>query len=231
MHNNMHLHDTWDAYRKEVRKLRDAYEKRMKQLERYADSAKGREDMEKAEKDFRDGLAALAETYRSKFDGITSAMAEAVRPESMTPPSPEQLALLQMLDLRDNLDSNEIEAAVKTLGDNDAAIKTLGDIVTRKGKILPPSWKPFEVQQREAVASIKRAVDSLLAWDGRTGTEVVSDYFAARNDFKYGGGPAVGQNALASRWAADIEAGTYYADTARHILGDDASRQLIDSLD
>lgn len=231
MHNNMHLHDTWDAYRKEVRKLRDTYDKRMKQLERYADSVKGREDMEKAEKDFRDGLAALADSYRSKFDGITNAMAEAVKPESMTPPSPEQLSLLQMLNLRDNLESSEIEAAVKTLGDNDAAIKTLGDIVTRKGKILPPSWKPFEVQQREAVASIKRAVNSLLQWDGRTGTEVVSDYFMARNDFKYGGGPAVSQNALASRWAADIEAGAYYADTARHILGDDASRQLIDSLD
>ena len=231
MHNNMHLHDTWDAYRREVHKLRDAYETRKKQLERYADSAKGREDLEKAEKDFRDGLEALAASYRDKFDGITNAMAEAVKPGNMTPPSPEQLALLQMLDLRDNLSSEEIEAAVKTLGDNDAAIRTLGDIVTRKGKILPPSWKPFNIQQREAVKSIKNAVDSLLAWDGRTGQDVLSDYFSARNDYKYGGGAPVPENALASRWAADIEAGTYYADTVRHILGDDASRQLIDSLD
>lgn len=231
MHNNMHLHDTWDAYRKEVRKLRDTYENRKKQLERYADSAKGREDLEKAEKDFRDGLATLAASYRPKFDGITNAMAEAVKPGNMTPPTPEQLALLQMLDLRDNLSSEEIESAVKTLGDNDAAIRTLGDIVTRKGKILPPSWKPFDIQQREAVKSIKGAVDSLLAWDGRTGQDVLSDYFAARNDFKYGGGAPVPNGALVSRQAADIEAGTYYTDTARHILGDGASRQLIDSLD
>lgn len=231
MHNNMHLHDTWEAYRKQVRQLRDGYDTRMKQLERYADSEKGKQDMEKTEKDFRDNLAALADSYRGKFAAITDAMEKTVKPESMTPPSPEQLALLQMLDLRDNLDSDEIEAAIKTLGNNDAAIKTLGDIVTRKGKILPPSWKPFDVQQREAVTTIKRAVASLLMWDGRTGMEVLSDYQRAQHDYKWAGGPVVSPNALASRTAADIEAGPYYADTARHILGEDASRQLIDSLD
>ena len=70
MHNHMHLHDTWEAYRKQVRQLRDTYTNRMKQLERYADSEKGKQDMEKAEKDFRDGLAALADSYRGKFDSI-----------------------------------------------------------------------------------------------------------------------------------------------------------------
>ena len=230
MHNHMHLHATWEAYRKQVRQLRDTYTNRMKQLERYADSEKGKQDMEKAEKDFRDGLAALADSYRGKFDSIIQDMEKAVKPESMTPPSPEQLALLQMLDLRDSLDSDEIEAAIKTLGTNDAAIKTLGDIVTRKGKVLPPSWKPLEAQKRDAVMTVRRAVNSLLQWDGRTSDEVVSDYFTARNDFRWGGGAPVPQNALASRQAADIEAGTYYSDTLRHILPD-ASRAVIDALD
>ena len=31
MHNHMHLHDTWEAYRKQVRQLRDGYDTRMKQ--------------------------------------------------------------------------------------------------------------------------------------------------------------------------------------------------------
>lgn len=230
MHNHMHLHDTWEAYRKQVRQLRDTYDKRMKQLVRYKDSAKGQQDMQKAEKDFRDGLAALADSYRGKFDSIVRDMEKNVTPESLTPPTSEQLALLQMLNLRDTLDNDEIEAAVKTLGTNDAAIRTLGDIVTRKGKVLPPSWKPLEAQKREAVITVRNAINSLLQWDGRTGEEVLSDYFRAKNDAQWGSGAPVSHSALASRQAADIEAGQYYADTLRHILPE-ASRTLIDSLD
>lgn len=228
-HNNMHYHEQWKAHRKAVRDLRATYERERKRLAPYQDSAKGREELARAEKSFRDSLDSLAASSRAKFDSIISDMEKNVQAETMTAPTQEQLAILQMLDMRDSLDTDELAAACKAMAGCDPALKTLNDIVTRKGKVLPTEVKPAEAQRRDAVGALRRAAYSLCAWDGRTAMEVSSDASAAYHDYRWGGGPAPTGHERDSQLAADLEECTYFHDTVRKISG--ASTEVVQALD
>lgn len=217
MSNSIRFHETWKAHRKGVRELRAAYEAQLRAISPYEGSAGYEEDKAKAKEAFAAGLAGIREKSQAEFSKILNSLEGHVEPESMTPPTAEQLQLLQMLDMRDSLDSEELERAAKTLGSNDAAIKTLGDIAMRKGSILPQGVKTREQQRRAILDELRRAVASLMAWDGRSGSQVMGDYLAAKHAARYGGAmPEDGSSA--SHLAADMEAGTGAADTLGAIL-------------
>ena len=228
-YNVMHYSEAWADYRKQVKAARDAHLQKMERLSRYADSAKGQEDIEACKAEFQAALEAARDVAAPKFASAIEGMKANVSKPEMTPPTPEMLATLQMLELRDAIEADEIEAAAKVMGNNDAALRTLRDVLTRKGRVMPSSVKTFEAQTRDAVDTLQRAASNLLAWDGRDGEQVLSDYFEARNNYKYGSGEPPASNALASRSVADIEARSYYKDTARAIVGD-VPMAVIDAL-
>lgn len=227
----MNYHELWKAYRQKVKAQRADYLRKVERLQPYADSKQGQDDIAKAKTDFDAALAALRSEYQPRFDNIIKGMRSKVESADMTPPTPEVLSLLQMLELRDSIDASELEQAAKTVGNNDAALKTLSQIAMRKGMVMPSSVKPFGAQKQDAVDTLARAAYSLLAWDGRDSDQVVSDYFAARNNFKWGGGEPPAQNALASRQAADVEPASYYMDTARKIVGYDVPMSVVSALE
>lgn len=227
----MNYHELWKAYREKVKGYRADYLRKLDRLQPYADSKQGQEDIDKAKSDFDAALSALRSEYQPRFEDVIKGMRSKVDSADMTPPTTEVLSLLQMLELRDSIDANELEQAAKTVGNNDAALKTLSQIAMRKGMVMPTSVKPFGAQKQDAVDTLARAAYSLLAWDGRDSAQVVSDYFAARNSFKWGGGEAPAQNALASRQAADVEPASYYMDTARKIVGYDVPMSVVSALE
>lgn len=158
-------------------------------------------------------------------------MKERIAAPDMQPPTAEQLATLQMLELRDEIEATEIEAAAKVMGNNDAALRTLRDILTRKGRVMPTSVKTFEAQTRDAVDALQRAATSILQWDGRSSMEISSDASAARHDYLWGGGAPVPANARAAQFVADIEAKPYYIDTCRAIVGNDVPSDVVKALE
>lgn len=230
-HYTMNYHETWAELRKSVKAARADYLRKMERLEKYADSEQGRADIEAAKSDYQAALEAARAIARPKFARIIEGMRGKAASPSMEPPTAEQLRTLQMLDMRDDISAGEVEAAAKAMGNNDAALRTLRDVLQRKGRPLPSTVKSFEAQTRDAVDTLQRAADSLLAWDGRDGQTVLSDYFTARNNFQWGGGEAPSHDALASRQAADIEAASYYKDTARRIIGEGVTTAVIDAID
>ena len=181
--------------------------------------------------DLRKAVKAARAVARPKFERAIKGMKEHIAAPDMTPPTPEMLATLQMLDLRDNIDSSEIEAAAKVMGHNDAALKTLRDVLQRKGSYLPTTVKTFEAQVDDAANALQRAANNILQWDGRTGNEISSDASRAYHDFRWGNGAPVPENARAAQWVADIEARSYYKDTARALAGDDVPMAVIEALD
>lgn len=217
MSNSIKFHEAWKAHRAGVREIRATYERKIKSLEPYKGSAGYEEDAAKAQKAYTESLASLRQKSRGEFDRILKDLEGHVEPESMTPPTAEQLQLLQLLDMRDSLDADELEQAAKTMGGCDAAIKALGDIAMRKGRILPQNVKTQEQQRRAIMDELKRAVASLMAWDGRTGAEVTGDYLATKHARIYGG-TAPADGSTASRLAADMEAGAGAADTLGAVL-------------
>ena len=230
-YNVMHYSEAYADLRKAVRAARDTYLKKMERLSKYADSAQGQKDIEAAKADYDAALEAARAVARPKFARAIEGMKEHIAAPSMEPPTAEMLATLQMLELRDNIEASEIEAAAKVMGHNDAALKTLRDVLQRKGRVMPSNVKTFEAQVSDAVDHLQRAASNVLMWDGRTGNEISSDASKAYHDYRWGGGAPVPANARAAQWVADVEARSYYKDTARALAGDDVPMSVIEALD
>jgi len=230
-YNVMHYSEAYADLRKAVKAARDTYLQKVERLSKYADSAQGQKDIEAAKADYDAALEAARAVARPKFERAIKGMKEHIAAPDMTPPTPEMLATLQMLDLRDNIDSSEIEAAAKVMGHNDAALKTLRDVLQRKGSYLPTTVKTFEAQVDDAANALQRAANNILQWDGRTGNEISSDASRAYHDYRWAGGAPVPENARAAQWVADVEARSYYKDTARALAGDDVPMAVIEALD
>lgn len=230
-YNVMHYSETYSDLRKAVKAARDTYLQKIERLSKYADSAQGQKDIEAAQADYDAALKAARAIAAPKFERAIKGMREHIAAPDMTPPTPEMLATLQMLDLRDEIEASEIEAAAKLMGHNDAALRTLRDVVSRKGKVMPSSVKTFEAQVSDAASALQRAATNILQWDGRSSMEISSDASRAYHDFKWGNGSPVPENARAAQWVADVEARSYYKDTARALAGDDVPMAVIEALD
>ena len=227
----MHYSEAYSDLRKAVKAARADYLRKVERATPYLPSKQAQEDIEAAEADFKAALEAARAVARPKFEQAVKGMRENIAAPSMEPPTPEMLATLQMLELRDDIDAGEIEAAAKVMGNNDAALKTLRDVLMRKGRVMPSSIKTTEARTSDAVNELSRAASAILQWDGRTSNEISSDASRAYHDYRWGGGAPVPENARAAQWVADIEARSYYKDTARALAGDDVPMAVIEALD
>jgi len=230
-YNVMHYSETYSDLRKAVKAARADYLRKVERATPYLPSKQAQEDIEAAEADFKAALEAARAVARPKFEQAVKGMRENIAAPSMEPPTPEMLATLQMLELRDDIDAGEIEAAAKVMGNNDAALKTLRDVLMRKGRVMPSSIKTTEARTSDAVNELSRAASAILQWDGRTSNEISSDASRAYHDYRWGGGAPVPENARAAQWVADIEPRSYYKDTARALAGDDVPTSIIEALD
>ena len=197
-HYVMNFSDCWADLRKGVKAARADYLRKLERLERYADSEKGQEDIAAAKADFEAALESARGAARPRFARAIEGMKGRIAAPDMQPPTAEQLATLQMLELRDEIETSEIEAAAKVMGNNDSALRTLRDILTRKGRVMPSTVKTFEAQTRDAVDALQRAANNILQWDGRSSMEISSDASAAYHDYKWEGGEPVPANARAA---------------------------------
>lgn len=230
-HYVMNFSDCWADLRKAVKAARADYLKRVERATPYLPSERAQEDIERAKADYEAALESARGAARPRFARAIEGMKERIAAPDMQPPTAEQLATLQMLELRDEIEASEIEAAAKVMGNNDAALRTLRDILTRKGRVLPSTCKTVEAQTRDAVDALQRAATSILQWDGRSSMEISSDASAARHDYLWGGGAPVPANARAAQFVADIEAKPYYIDTCRAIVGNDVPSDVVKALE
>lgn len=230
-HYVMNYHDCWADLRKAVKAARADYLKRVERATPYLPSERAQEDIERAKADYEAALESARGAARPRFARAIEGMKERIAAPDMTAPTQDMLSILTMLNMRDDIEAGEIEAAAKAMGNNDAALRTLRDILTRKGRVMPTSVKTFEAQTRDAVDALQRAATSILQWDGRSSMEISSDASAAYHDYKWGGGAPVPANVRAAQFVADIEPRSFFKDTARAIVGNDVPMSVIDALE
>lgn len=227
----MNYHDCWAELRKAVKSARTDYLKKVERATPYLPSEKAQEDIERAKADYEAALESARGAARPRFARAIEGMKERIAAPDMTAPTQDMLSILTMLNMRDDIEAGEIEAAAKAMGNNDSALRTLRDILTRKGRVMPTSVKTFEAQTRDAVDALQRAATSILQWDGRSSMEISSDASAARHDYLWGGGAPVPANARAAQFVADIEAKPYYIDTCRAIVGNEVPSDVVKALE
>ena len=230
-HYVMNYHDCWADLRKAVKAARTDYLKKVERATPYLPSEKAQEDIERAKADYEAALESARGAARPRFARAIEGMKERIAAPDMTAPTKDMLSILTMLNMRDEIEAGEIEAAAKAMGNNDAALRTLRDILTRKGRVMPTSVKTFEAQTRDAVDALQRAANNILQWDGRSSMEISSDASRAYHDYKWGSGEPVPANARAAQFVADIEARSFYKDTARAIVGNDVPMSVVDALE
>ena len=230
-HYVMNFSDCWADLRKGVKAARADYLKKVERATPYLPSEKAQEDIERAKADYEAALESARGAARPRFARAIEGMKERIAAPDMTAPTQDMLSILTMLNMRDDIEAGEIEAAAKAMGNNDAALRTLRDILTRKGRVLPSTCKTFEAQTRDAVDALQRAANNILQWDGRSSREISSDASAAYHDYKWGGGAPVPANARAAQFVADIEAKPYYIDTCRAIVGNDVPSDVVKALE
>lgn len=166
-----------------LRDQREKYEKRVSQLEPYRGSAGYDKEMAEAEKEYADNVMSIQDDAVSVFNGILRRMHERVSPVNMDVPTNDQIKLLQVLALRDRLDSRDIELAAASLRESDTAMAALADIALRCGMVIPASYKSMEEQRRAAYESLRESVNGLVRWNGSDGDSVRSEWSYNRSPY------------------------------------------------
>ncbi len=120
-------------YRAKLRGIWEEYGKAEKELEPYKGSAGYNNDVAEAAKTRDAAITSLQNEYREKFDVVLKGMRQSATSRPMTAPTPEQLALLQALKMRETISRDELEQAGRTLKDSSVCLSVLDEIAMRQG--------------------------------------------------------------------------------------------------
>ena len=132
MNRTKEYHDVTKEFRKALSVIWDNYDKKMQSLEQYKGSNGYNDDKAKAEKERDIAVYNTQQEYKTKFNEIIQGMRKSATSRSMIPPTAEQIALLQVLKMRENITRDELEQAGRTLKDCPAALSVLQEIATQQ---------------------------------------------------------------------------------------------------
>jgi len=120
-------------YRKSLREIWNAYDDTVARLHPYRGSAGYDTEIEKAEATRQQQIKELQADTLATFGRIVNSMREAATSRSMTPPTSDELALLQALKMRDKISRDELEQARRTLKDSPVSLSVLDEICEKMG--------------------------------------------------------------------------------------------------
>ena len=114
-HYVMNYHDCWADLRKAVKVARTDYLKKVERATPYLPSEKAQEDIERAKADYEAALESARGAARPRFARAIEGMKERIAAPDMTAPTQDMLSILTMLNMRDDIEAGEIEAAASAL--------------------------------------------------------------------------------------------------------------------
>ena len=115
-HYIMNFADCWADLRKGVKAARADYLKKVERATPYLPSEKAKEDIEAAKADYEAALESVRGAARPRFARAIEGMKERIAAPDMTAPTQDMLSILTMLNMRDDIEAGEIEAAAKAKG-------------------------------------------------------------------------------------------------------------------
>ena len=149
----------------------DTYESTLAKLEKAKGSQLYTEETEKAAKTRDAALEALQSEYREYFRISLDAMADANGKRGVTPPTADQIAILQALKMRSKPDPNnataitafqrELDRAANSCTDNAMCISVINDIARDCGIMRPYHCTAKEMSVEDAARTIENLRSSL----------------------------------------------------------------------
>ena len=145
-------------YRQALRDIWAEFDTAAARLEQYRGSKGYEEQIEAAEKDRDERVKALQAETRADFNVILAGMRQSATSQEMNPPTAEQLALLQALQMRERVSRDELMQAARTLKECPVALSVLQEIGERQEPRFLLNHQGFAV---ESTKSILAHIDEL----------------------------------------------------------------------
>ena len=123
----------WCKYRAGLREIWASFDQGMKELEPMKGSKHYIERSEELTTERDNAIHNLQTEFRNEFSLTIEGMRQAVYSRPATPPSADQLAILQTLNLRKKVSVEDLEMAERSMSGNDFALAALQDIAVAKG--------------------------------------------------------------------------------------------------
>lgn len=147
-----------------------AYSDETRALEPYRGSEFFTSGMQEAQARRDSEVQRMRETYRKEFREMVGKMREAIDHRPLVPPTPEQAALLTVLQMRQSLDRDELARAAEQMSGCSAALAVLDDLAL-KHKVHGGFNRGMSTEWlHDKVGTLERRADSLI----RDGIEAAS---------------------------------------------------------
>lgn len=155
MKNSTKYHEAIANYIQTMRGIRTRYDTALRDLKDYEGSAIYDREVQAAEATRDNTASALRDSFWTSVREATAAMREAAKNRPLVPPTPEQAALLNVLQMRKSISWDELDRAARQLESCPVALAVLADLA-EKHKILG-----FRYEGEWALADILDEVDTL----------------------------------------------------------------------
>lgn len=178
MTNCEYYHSIVQRYRKGLGEINGKYDGQIKAKESYRGSAGYQADIEKIEQERAAEIAALRANCRESFDVCIKSMEIHAKERPMTPPTPEALAILQALQMREHLTRDDLEHAANAMQECSVALGVLEEL-GRKHEIMGFHVGGSNVSDqfvRDAIRTFSKSAQEILSLDrcGVRGQQLVT---------------------------------------------------------
>lgn len=118
----------------DMQEVSATYDRAVQRLEPFKGSSGYTVELKKAQAERDAAVQDMRKRYLAQFRDTAAQMREAIDHRPLTPPTPEQAALLSILQVRESLDVDELKRAAQQMSRCPAALAVLDDLA-RKHKI------------------------------------------------------------------------------------------------
>ena len=188
MKNTDRLYELAQEYQDKRKEILHAYDKGMTSIERLKGSPAYAEDAKKITNERDQEISKLKEVYKPKIDLYVSSMKRINSARGLTPPTEEELRLIQALKLKDNLTNTDLDLAAVTLEGNDLCISLLNELAAKAGHLRKYHAKSDTMPVKEAenaIDIIATEVSDFIEYD----TSRIARIGAKHNQMLYGQEP------------------------------------------
>lgn len=118
----------------DMQEISATYDRTVQRMEPFKGSSGYDQEVRKAQAERDAAVQKMRETYLKEFRNTVQRMREAIDHRPLIPPTPEQMALLSLLQMRESLDKDELTRAAQQMAGCPAALAVLDDLA-KKHKI------------------------------------------------------------------------------------------------
>lgn len=152
------------------------YDRAVKRMEPFKGSAGYTAEMQRARDELDSSVQRLREDYLWRFRDTVAEMRKSIDHRPLVSPTPEQAALLSILQMRESIDADELTRAAQQVAGCPAALAVLDDLA-RKHKVPVTFNRGLSASDlHERVDTLERAALSLVQeWAGAASRPMPKD--------------------------------------------------------